>query len=374
MMISIWSFSIMKKLFIPLLMAFILSSCLSAREQEEAVFYATQNAQYGVVPPPKYQTLAATAFNLRLTPTPAPPATQPMVVGTPTMSFYEFSGTQAAQVQNNAMTSQAQQQQYEMQKLQAEQAAEQARQVAQAHSEQMTSQARATYMQGTANAEGTQVQNTAAAQGTATERVFIINSQATANAAAMTAVVQPTSDILTLQAARIQQTVEAGEAEKVELAVQRQQMKNSLDAYLPWAIILVMGYVFGRGFSTWVKTRTHPRDEHGRTQTFTRELSDGGVVIVKPEQMETGIVKLTGDGDVIRYAPMDKEEQSDINRRSQAVEAIAALPVPYAQHGAKMLGGEFGKSTPRVTFRSDNALNPVLDEADSQFLEGASDE
>src|SRR3990172_3164736 len=365
----------MKKIHLILLLGIlILPGCLSAREQEEAKFYATQNAQYGVVPPPKYQTLAATAFNLRWPAPPAAPATQPIAVGTPTMSFYEFSGTQAAQVQNNAMTSQAQQQQYELQKLKAEQAAEEARQIAQAHSEQMTSQARATYMQGTANAEGTQVQNTAAAQGTATERAFIINTKATANAGAMTAVIQPTSDLLTLQAARIQQTVEAGEAEKVELAVKRQQMKNSLDAYLPWGIILVMGFVFGRGFVEYVKTRAHARDEHGRVPLLQIKADNGDTVLVKAENMESSVMKVQPDGAVIRYAPMDKQEQSDINRRAQAVEAIAALPVPYAQHGPKLLGGEFGKGAPRVNFRSDNALNPVLDEADSQFLEGASDE
>jgi len=361
----------MKKI-LPLifLLVILLSGCLSEREKEEAIFYATQNAEFGVVPPPKYQTLAATAFNLRLTPTPMATAT-PNANWTPTMSFYEYSGTQAAQVQSNLMTSQAQQQSYEMQKIKAEQAAESAKETAQAHAEQMTAEARATYMQGTAAAEATYVQGTAYAQATSTERAVVANAQSTATAAALTAVIQPTSDSLTLQAAKIMQTVEAGEAEKVALAVKRQSAKNYFDAYLPWVIIVAGAYVLGRGFQTFVKTRTHPRDEHGRPQTITRELTDGGVIMMKPEQFETAIVKVTGDGDVIRYAPIDKNEQSDINRRAQAVEAIAALPVPYAQQGPKMLGNEFGRSTPRVNLRSDSALNPVLDEADNQFLEGS---
>src|SRR6185436_15614231 len=96
MMISTWSFS-MKKYLPFLLLVFLLSGCLSAQDQVEAQYWATQNAQYGVVPPAKFQTLAATAYNLRLTSTPS--ALQ--VIGTPTMSFYDYSGTQAAQVQNN---------------------------------------------------------------------------------------------------------------------------------------------------------------------------------------------------------------------------------------------------------------------------------
>jgi hypothetical protein len=260
-----------------------------------------------------------------------------------------------------------------MQKIKAEQAAEAAKETAMAHSEQMTAQARATYMQGTANAEATYVQGTAYAQATSTQQAFIVNSNATSTSFAITQVYQPTSDLLTLQAVRVQQTVQAGEAEKVELAVRRQSAKNYLDAFLPWGIILALAYVFGRGFATWVKTRIHPRDEHGRPQTITRELEDGGVVIVKPEQLETGAMKITGDGNVIRYAPMDKQEQSDINRRAQAVEAIAALPTPYAQKGPQLLTGEFGRSTPRVNFVNGSAMKPVLDEADDQLL-GGSDE
>jgi len=361
----------MKKILLSILFILLLAGCDQWNEAE-AKAWATLSAQ-GTVPPPDMQTAAAIYLGLRLTSTPMPTGT-PDPHNTPTMSFYEYSGTQAIQAQNNIMTSQAQQQNYEMQKLKAEQAAESARETAQAHAEQMTAQARATYMQGTAFAEATYVQGTAYAQSTSTERAMVMNAQATGTAAAMTAVIQPTSDVLTLQAARIHQTIEAGEAQKVELAVKRQAAKNYFDAYLPWAMIIALAYVFGRGFVTWVKVRAHPRDEHGRMQTFTRELPDGGVVMVRPEALETGIVKVTNEGNVIRYAPLDKQEQSDINRRSQAVEAIAALPTPFAQQGPKLLQGEFGRSTPRVNFRSDSALNPVLDEADDQLLEGASDE
>jgi len=357
-------------LFALLVVLFTGCSGMTVNQKIQAEFWATQNAESGVIPPAEYLTLAATALNLRLTATPQGTAT-PNAAWTPTMNFFDYSATQAAQVQNNAMTAQVQQQEFELKKLQAEQEAEQARIVAQQHSDQMTSQAAAIALQSTQSAEGTRVANTAIAQATATERAFVMSNNATGTAAVETAMVQPTMDIMTLQAARIMQTVEAGDAEKVALSVRRQTMKNTFDAFLPWTLIIALAYVFGRGFATWVKTRTHPRDEHGRPQTFTRELSDGGIVMVRPEQLETGIVKVTGAGEVIRYAPMDKTEQSDINRRTQAVEAIAALPMPYAQKGPQLLGTEFGRQTPRVNFHDlkDSTLSPVMDEADSKFLE-----
>jgi hypothetical protein len=355
------------------LVILLLSGCgayLTQKEQEEAIFYATQNAQFGVIPPPKYQTLAAEYYGLRLTATPMGTAT-PNPNYSPTPNAFQYAQTADAMVQSNQMTQQAQQYQYELQKAEAEKAAVAARETAMVHSQNMTAFAQATQVQATAFAEGTQVMGTAYAQGTATERAFVMQGQASATALAFTQVVAPTNDLLTLQAARIMQTVEAGEAQKVELAVKRQSAKNYFDAFLPWTLIVALAWVAGRGFATWVKTRTHPRDEHGRQQTFTRELPDGGVVMVKPEQMETGLVKITKDGSVIRYAPMDAAEQSKINKHNQFVESIAALPDSYAQQAPKLLMSGFEKGNKsRVNFRADVALSPVLDEADEQFLGG----
>jgi hypothetical protein len=344
-------------------------SGMSYDDKVEAQFWATQNAEYGVVPPAKYLTLAATALNLRLTPTPQGTPT-PNVNWTPTMSFYDYSATQAAQVQNNAMTAQVQQQQFEMQKLKAEQEAEQARVLAQQHNDLMTSQAREAYLRATAQAE--YMRATVAAQ--ATERAFVMSNNATGTAAVQTAMVQPTNDILTLQAARIVQTVEAGEAEKVALAVERTKMNNSLNAYLPWAVTLALAYVFGRGFATYVKTRTHARDEHGRTPTITRELPDGGVVLVRPDQLETGMVKVSGAGDVIRYAPMDKEEQSHINKGNILAEIVGQLPAGMQDAGKNILSkftGGAATQPARIIVSGDGSLRTAIEEADQKLLEEA---
>ena len=361
----------MRRYLLLTLLALVLTGCYGMSEQErwEAQFYATQYAKDPAnIPPPKYQTMAATALNYTFN---IPTATgTPNPHWTPTMNGYDFANTQSAQVQNNALTAQAQQQAYDMQKLKAEQAAESARETAQAHAEMMTAPAKATNAQATDFAKATAMQGTAYWEATATERAVVAANIATGTAFSVTQAYQPTSDILTLQAAHIVQTVEAGEAERVELAVNAQKSTNLVKAWLPIFVIVALAYVGGQGFQTFVKQRMHARDEHGRKQSMTRELPDGGVVYVDPEKLETGILKIGPDGNVVRYAPMDKQEQSDLNRRGQAVDAIAALPTPYANKAPQLLGAEFGRQTPRVNFRSDNAMSPVLDEADAQFLEG----
>jgi hypothetical protein len=214
------------------------------------------------------------------------------------------------------------------------------------------------------------MQATVAAQ--ATERAIVMSNNATGTAAVLTAVVQPTNDILTLQAARIVQTVEAGEAEKVALSVRRQEMKNSLDAYFPWVLTLALAYVFGRGFSTYVKTRMHARDEHGRTPTITRELPDGGVVLLRPDQLETGMVKVSGTGDVIRYAPMDKEEQSHINKGNILAEIVGQLPAGMQETGKNILSKFTGGSAPqpgRIIVSGDGTLRTAIEEADQKLLQ-----
>lgn len=364
----------MKKIMLAVLAIILLSSCstyLSKKEQEEAQFYATQNAAYGVVPPEKYQTLGA-QYGMVLTSTPQPTATQ-NPNWTPTPNAFQYAQTADAQIQANQMTQQALQREYEMQKLKAEQAAIAARETAVVHSANMTAFAQATHVQSTAFAQGTQVMATAYAQATSTERAMMLNAQASSTALVMTQVVAPTNDMLTMQSANIQQTVEAGEAQKVELAVKRQSAKNYFDAFLPWTLIVVAMYVIGRGFQTYVKTRMTSRDEHGQKRSITRELPDGGVVHIEPDMLETGVIKIGPDGNVVRYAPMDATEQSDLNKRRQFVEGIRALPDSYAQQAPKLLMSGFGNNTPRVNFRMDMSMNPVVNEADEQFL-GGSDE
>jgi hypothetical protein len=357
----------------------LLAGCYGMNEQEkwEAATFATAYARDpSFVPPAKYQTIAATALGMHFNVPAATPTPNPN--WTPTMSFMDFSGTQVAQQQAIGLTSQANQLQMERERLAAEAAAARAATqayyaevTAEAYRIEVTAQARATYMQGTANAEGTLVMNTAQAAATATTDMQI-RIDATANAAnAATAQVLPTHAIWTQNAVHAIQTIEQGEADKVELAVRRQKMKNGFDALLPWTLTVGAIIVIAKGFGEWVKTRVHNRDEHGRVPLIQMKTDSGDMIVIKPELMEASTMKIQRDGAVVRYEPMDAQEQSDINRRAAAVEAIAALPTPYAQTGAKILTSEFNSSRARVTIGDPRSAPSILDEADQGFLEEA---
>lgn len=349
----------------------LLSGCygMSANEKYEAIFYATAYAKDGVIPPAKYQTLAATALNFTF-PITATPSPNPN--WTPTLSGMEWSATQAAQVQNNALTAQANQQAFELEKLKAEQAAQNSentavasRATAEAYSLQQTAEARAAI-------EATSVSNTQVAAIATNEYVHKVNNENTAVAAAATNAVLPTHAIWTQNAVYVIQTVEQGNADKVALAVKRQETKNMLDALAPWSLVIVAAYVLGKGLFKWLKHRTYARDEHGRQPLLTIEDDQGNVKIIKPEILPKSIVSISATGNVQSYELTNENEQADINRRAQAVDALAVLPTPYAQQGAKIMNAEFGRGTaPRVNFHDlkDQNLGPVLDEADSKFLE-----
>ena len=369
-----------KMTFLVLLLLMAGCSSMSAQEQYEAQFYATQYAKDpSAIPPPKYQTLAATALNLRLPVSVATATPDPH--WTPTMSFYDFSGTQVAQQQNVQMTQNAQQLQIERERLAAEERARQeaeeakrAQETAIAYSQQQTAEARVFYAQQTAYAQSTQMMATAQYQATATMWQFQIDQQNTSVAAQSTSAVQPTHAIWTQNAVNAIATIEQGEADKVALAVRRQSMKNVFDAYLPWLIVVGSIIVLARGFAEFVKTRVHSRDEHGRVPLIQLKTDNGDTIVVKPELMESSTMKIQRDGAVVRYSPMDVQEQSDINRRAQAVEAIAALPTPYAQSGAKIVTSEFKSTRARVTIGNPSSMGPVLDEADRGFLEEVKNE
>jgi ABC-type uncharacterized transport system involved in gliding motility auxiliary subunit len=298
------------------------------------------------------------------------------------MQLINYAGTIAANELASVLTKQAGEQEAakakqaaEAAKLAMEQSQMKATERANYLNATMTADARtaqAQVAQQTAVAMETKMYATSFAQATVTQQAFIVNQQNTAIAGEATAKVQPQHDMWTQQAIQVVQTVQAGEAKDVDLAVQRTTAVNMMRAWGPWAILAALAYVGGRGFQTYVRTRTHGRDEHGRKQTLHRELPDGGVVFVEPEMLETGIVKVTNDGDVIRYAPMDKDEQSKINRGRSIAEIVSQLPIPYAKAGQNLLNKFSGAqiSQPgRVNIHGDGRFGPAIEEADMQLLE-----
>jgi hypothetical protein len=364
----------MRRILTFIAIALALTACGSGISEREAAIVAT-DAALGTPPPAKYQTAAAIYLNLTLTPTPVPPTVDKVTV-------IDYAATRAANEMLSLLTKQAGEAETERLKVaeaQAQAAAEQSRLNATARADSlnatMTADARtaqAAVDMATAQRADDMTRAAAETKGAMTAVAVATHGAETQAAAITTAEFQPTANMWTSTAVAQEIAIKQGQVADVELAVARQTAKNYFDAFLPWTLTLVAAYVLGRGFQTWVKTRTHPRDEHGRPQTFQRELADGGVVFVRPEQMETGIVKVASDGSVIRYAPMDKGEQSDINRRAQMTDAIAALPMPYARNAQGMMRSEYTAQVgaPSVDIVQEaRSLSPVLDEAEGKLLE-----
>lgn len=304
--------------------------------------------------------------------------------GTPTISPYEVGLTQfvsapltqQANEERLALTKDANELALEREKLRVAQAAIQATADEKNRQATVTADSKTAIAYNDMQTSQASSQKTAIAASThAVETAVAATRYAgeTSVAAVKTERIAPTHDMLTLQADRVVQTAEAGEAMQVKLAVERTQWTNLLIAFGPWAFLAAIAYVAGRGFSTWVKTRTHSRDEHGRRQAFQRELPDGGVIYMQPEQLETGIVKVTGDGNVIRYGPIDKQEQSNINRGNQIADIVAALPAGYAQTGKNLLSKFAGGSSggPSVDIAEEaRGLGSVLEEAEGKIVAG----
>jgi hypothetical protein len=356
----------MKKIIIFSLFLMSLTAC-GAIDKVEAEAVATYAAM-GTPPPPKYQTAAAIYLGLTLTPTPTAVA-----YGTPTMGIEQYSLTMVAQQQNNSLTQSAQELALEREKLASEQRAEQAKatagaaeRTAEAINAQRTANAQATYQVATAQSNAT-----ATAQGL----IFIQSTQAahgveTQQSAQQTAVVEPTHAMWTATAVSIEQRIKEGQARDVELAVRRQEMKNGFDAYGPWLLVIFLAIVSREGFFKWLKTRIFKRDEHGKLPVVSTETDDGTKVFAKLDQVALPLWSVEKDGTIKQEKPIDSAEQSDVTRRTQAVEAISFLPTPYAQQGIKTMNAEFGGRTGAPTIRfEDKALHPVIDEAEALLME-----
>jgi len=355
-------------LFIILLLMLVLSGCAgySKKEIEEI---ATQSAM-GTPPPHDLQTMAAVHLALTLTPTPTitPIPTITPYPGTPTMSAQEWMATQYAAERSLAMTQKADELAFERQKISATERAISAKEAQRVLDEQN----KIIYANQTAQAQQTQAYATSFAAATATQAhglVIAVNNTAAAQA---TQAVEPTHFAWTQTAVSIDVRISEGQARGVELATERQELKNTADALLPWILVIVSIIVLGNSITKWVKVRPFKRDEFGREQTLY--IQNGPITqVVKPELMSSPVMRLTDEGAVDMPVLSEVKEQSDVTRRAQLVEAIVAMPDAQAPQAPKMLSAEYGggnnQGVPRIRLRGDQALGGVMDEADSMLVE-----
>jgi len=308
---------------------------------------------------------AVSSFELTLTATitPMPTATKVTVIN--------YAETMAANEIIAGLTRQAGEMEAERLKQAAEQAkldAEKARLNATARADALNATASADVR--TARAQDNML--TAHVSDAQTARAEATHGQETAVAAVSTKQFQPTADMWTATAVQQDIDIKQGTVTDVSLAVQRQIWKNLFDALLPWALTVCLFYVSARGFQTYMKNRAHERDKHGRSPTLQRELSDGSTLYVKPDQMETAIMKVTRDGEVVRYEPIDKDEQSKINRANSITDIVGQLPIQYAQAGKDLLNkfASAESTPPNIKIVNDaKSLLPVLEEAEGKLVE-----
>jgi hypothetical protein len=159
-----------------------------------------------------------------------------------------------------------------------------------------------------------------------------------------------------------------GEAELVTLAVMRQRMKNWMDAYLPWTL-LVFAVIVGSVLAyIGAQVRTLKRDRNGLLGAYT-EKKGGSTVVIRPDLMKTPYAKITGDGQVIEQGDPDDFQQAT-TRRQQMVEASKGRSVPEFQQVIRMLGGPSAPTGSVAYFDADRFFRGILQDAEEDLIEG----
>lgn len=176
-----------------------------------------------------------------------------------------------------------------------------------------------------------------------------------------TAIVLPT--YAAAEAARLeaQAAIATAQVAEADLAVRRQQMKNGLDAFGPWAIVflailVVAGWVY---FSS--RLRVIERGANGLAPVVAMQTRMG-LILADPENMGGAGYRI--DGEVVE----EMGTKDDVIRRKQAVQAIGALPpgrAPKLEVGQMFSVGNGGK----VVVVGDVQRDPALDAYEEGLME-----
>lgn len=214
---------------------------------------------------------------------------------------------------------------------------QQARNDAQATAEQALHFAQATQQR--IDADATQEQARRDAQATAEQARLNLQAtqqaQATVTAFVMTQMVIPTHNLWTQQAVEQDIVITSNEVEMSNLAVEQQRQKN------PWEWSLPMVGLVALVISLILYARDHSK---------VREIknADGGVdvLIIDNEKIVTPRLfpkplMMIESGEMPDVT--SKEEQAEIVRREQAIQALAVMPVNPTGQGAQTFNSFFGQ-------------------------------
>ena len=193
------------------------------------------------------------------------------------------------------------------------------------------------------------------AAATATYQVWQVTAEAAMHQATSTAIAQSTEN--SVKATReavaweMQATAQAANVQSAELALARERTTNTIQAWGPWAIVLVI--ILGAGWYMWKKGQVGVFERDPLTGMMAPVMVEinGRRVLVRPDLMPTAVLDL---GQTIHSpALVEAQVQADVTRRAQAVEAIAQLPAGYQQQARGIAGVAFennsaGASTIRL--------------------------
>jgi len=234
-----------------------------------------------------------------------------------------------------------------------------------------------------ANQFATATQQAFVVQATASKETWAAQATQTQQAWQVTTTADATLHELEVQAMRTQQAADAirleGESRQVQLAVERQEIKNTADAILPWAIVLII-LAIGAGLAYFAtRFRMVKRNPDG-TVDIPLLRGSNGWTILQPARLPMFGATIRDDGVIDYQAPEDTEEQSETTRRDQAVEAMRALPPGREKQAMQIANQTFSSEPvsldPAIELLPPNSpsasagMGPVLDELEGQVLDG----
>jgi hypothetical protein len=218
---------------------------------------------------------------------------------------------------------------------------QQARIDAQATADQALRFAQATQQR--IDADATQAQARRDAEATSDQARLDLSAtqqaQATSMAFGMTQMVMPTHNLWTQQAVEQEIIIATNEVELSNLAVQQQQQTNTLD----WAVPMGIAAVLTVGLLAFVYSHSQVRevkDAEGNVQVLIYRNQQ----VVTPSLLPKPVLMLE-TSDMPDMTSL--EEQSEIVRRKQGIEALAAMPVSPAGHGVQAFNDYFGQPEKR---------------------------
>jgi len=229
----------------------------------------------------------------------------------------------------------------------------QARRDAQATAEQKRRDVQATQARIDANA--TQAQARRDAQATADQaRLDLQATQQAAESAtafAVTAAVIPTYNLWTQQAVEQAISIGTNAVELSNLQVEQQRQKNTVDWALPASLALLVGIV-GSLFVVRLSRTRAIADEDGAIQLIIQDNKTA----IQPRLLPGPVLTLDSLTMPQLVAP---DEQAEVTKRAQAVQALGAMPVSPTANGVQAFNSMFGMADaqkPRFEILEDGSL------------------